>query len=156
MDFIKNVFQKIGTGLLYGIGFCLTFFIFSYLFFYVFEKQYEDEYLPANYDENCPTLSDCEDHGLSVVVTSENISSNEFVLLGKVENEGEIKWTSVSLRAELFDASGKFIEECTEYINRSVPVKDSINFKLSCSNCSPANLESYSSYTLSISDANTY
>jgi len=89
-------------------------------------------------------------------VLSERVTSDEFVLLGEVSNSGDIGWTSVSLKAELFDENEIFIEECTHHINEKVSPQSKVNFKLNCSKCSDVQLANYSSYKIKVTDANTY
>ena len=97
------------------------------------------------YDENAM---------LEAEVKSENIGNGEFTLIGTLSNKGDYTWSSVNLKAELYDESGAFIEECEEYIRQTSRPGSVINFKLSCGGkCSALQIEQYNSYKLLIVDA---
>ncbi len=73
---------------------------------------------------------------------------------GRLTNNGERTWSSTTLKAELYDESGAFIEECDEYVRQTSKPGSEINFKISCgSKCSKFQIEKYSSYKLAIIDA---
>ena len=55
------------------------------------------------------------------------------LVLGTLENRGTHNWNSVTLEAELFDAKGKFLNECTTRLEPQIPPGAKENFKLDCS-----------------------
>lgn len=156
MKYLKIIFEKIGAGLLYGIGFGLVMILFAWGSNWYFAAK-NKELMGSNMAGECRSYKNCEDSsGLVVTITKERIADKEFILLGNVKNDGKIKWTSVKLKAELFDKDNNFIDECSEYIDQKVFPNTTVNFKLSCTQCSKVNLEDYNSYKVSIIDGNTY
>jgi len=157
MQFLKMIFGKIGTGLLYGIGFGLVMALVTWGSTMYFESKAES-YMDGDIKNGeCKSFKKCdEDSGLDVHISSEKIDIDNFTLLGQIKNSGDIKWTSASIKAELFDKDNTFIDECTEYVNQKVFPGTTVNFKLSCSQCSKINLKDYKLYKVSIIDASTY
>ena len=163
MSIFKNSVNKILTGVFYGLGFCLVLFLFSIASSFYFQQTFSTErsteysYV-SDYDEDkCRSLSECDEPGLNFEIVSEKIDTESLILLGKIKNDGDIKWTSVSLKVELFDQDGNFIDECSEYISGGVAPNITENFKISCgSNCSKANLDDYHHYKIKIADAHAF
>jgi hypothetical protein len=156
MSFITNVLLKIGIGFLYGLGFAVAIAIISSISLSHFSKKTvysenemesfkaERDLIFKEYDENAKLVPE---------VTKEKISVNEFTLIGALKNDGDSNWSSINLKAEIFNKNGEFIEECSEYISDNSSPGSTINFKLSCGNCSKLQLEDYHSYKLSITSA---
>ena len=90
---------------------------------------------------------------LKAVVKTENIGNGLFSLLGEINNNGEYTWQMVQLKAELFDKSGVFIEQCEEYVSQTI--KPNNKLKLSCksASCNAFEPKGYHSYKLIITDA---
>lgn len=151
MQLIKIIIGKLGAGILYGAGFFIGLALIGSVAIPYFKEQAEkdaDERMSSmfiEYDESAK---------LEATVTSEKIKEGEFTLVGHLSNGGDESWSSVSLKAEIYDKSGAFIDECEEYIRQtSRPGKD-VNFKLSCgSSCSPFDFSDYGSYKLMVIDA---
>ena len=157
MKIIKLILLKIANGFLAGLGLAVALAIFYWGAYIFFQNKSEDFTVNETGNSDCRSFKKCEkETGLTVKILSERASSEEFVLLGEVSNSGDIDWTSVNLKAELFDENETFIEECTHYINEKVFPQSKVNFKLNCSKCSKIQLENYSSYKISIVDASTY
>ncbi|MFZ5524187.1 MAG: hypothetical protein ACOY9D_08925 [Pseudomonadota bacterium] len=157
MQLLNLIFSRIGTGLLYGIGFGLVMAIITWGSTIYFEQKAES-YMDGEINNGeCKNFKKCEEKsGLKVHVSSEKIDNENFILLGQIKNDGDIKWTSANIKAELFDKENKFIDQCVEYVNQKVFPGTSINFKLSCTQCSKIDLKGYNSYKISIVDASTY
>lgn len=160
MNFIKAIFVKLGTGFLYGAGFMIAAavvgnFTFSYMESDMEEMERKQEERNKNREEKMRMMSRSYDEsaGLSVSIAKERIADDEFTLIGTIENNGDTKWSSVSLKAELFNEDGEFIDECTEYVNQTTIPGSKLNFKLSCGSCSKFQLRDYKSYKLAITDA---
>lgn len=56
------------------------------------------------------------------------------LVLGTMENKGKHTWHSISLEAELFDAKGKFVNECNTLVQADLAPDSKENFKLNCAN----------------------
>lgn len=151
MDIIKKILGKLGAGILYGVGFFTGIAILVSIAMPYFESRIE-----GNSEETYSSMFIEYDESakLEAKVNSENIGNGEFTLIGELSNKGEHTWSSVNLKAELYDESGAFIEECEEYIRQASRPGSIINFKLSCgSKCSAIQIEKYSSYKLLVVDA---
>ena len=59
-------------------------------------------------------------------------------IVGLITNTGNRTWTSVTIEAEFFDASGEFIDEATEYLRADVAGNAKEHFKVTITNPSPA------------------
>lgn len=151
MEFIKSVLVKLGSGVLYGAGFIVGLGIIG-----VYVLPHFQDAMISGSEENIKSIFIEYDESANLLtkVTNERISDEDFTLLGAIENKGDKTWSSISLKAELYDSNGNFIEQCEEYVNQTSRPGSSINFKLSCgSQCSKLQMEQYSSYKLLISDA---
>lgn len=151
MEIIKLIFGKLGAGILYGVGFFIGLAIIGSILIPYFESKVEEdaeERMSSQYIEYSDSAK------LEATVNSENIGNGEFTLLGELSNNGEHAWSSIILKAELYDDSGAFIEECEEYIQQTSKPGSTINFKLSCgSSCSAIQIEKYASYKLLVVNA---
>lgn len=151
MEILKIIFGKLGAGILYGVGFFIGLALIGSILIPYFDSRMENNAeermssIYVEYDDNAK---------LEATVTSENIGNGEFTLLGELANNGEHAWSSVKLKAELYDETGAFIEECEEYIQQTSKPGTKINFKLSCgSSCTALQIEQYASYKLLVVDA---
>ena len=147
MNIILRILEKIGTGMAYGVGIGIVIFAIGFLSSVYYTSEIEREIYGDSDPDECSDFQDCEESsGLVLEITKEKIDSEDFVLLGKISNTGDIKWTSVKVRAELFDSNGEFIDECSETVDRSISPGSEVNFKLSCTQCSKIDLDDYKSY----------
>lgn len=160
MHFIKLVISKIGTGFLYGLGFVVAATLignaaFSYIEDDIDEKVERSEQRDKEREEKRKLRYREYDESakLSASITKERVSESEFTLLGVLENKGDARWSSINIKAELFNAEGEFIDECSEYITQNSLPGSKLNFKLSCGSCSKFQLGDYRTYKLSVVSA---
>jgi len=160
VNFIKEALKKMGFGFLYGAGFILAAvtvgsFAFSYIEDDIDKKEVmmEERKKEREKERRLRFRDYDETANLNLSVSKERIEDEEFTLLGSLENNGNEKWSSVNLKAELYNEAGEFIDECGEYITQMSAPDSKINFKLSCGSCSKFQLRDYHSYKLSIVDA---
>jgi hypothetical protein len=59
-------------------------------------------------------------------------------IVGLITNAGNRTWSSVTIEAEFFDASGAFIDESTEYLRAEIAGQAKEHFKVTISNPTPA------------------
>lgn len=59
-------------------------------------------------------------------------------IVGLITNTGNRTWSSVTIEAEFFDASGAFIDESTEYLRADIAGQAKEHFKMTISNPTPA------------------
>lgn len=159
MEVLKQLLNKILTGFLLGVGFVIAAgllggYAISHMTTRAMEKssekietkvtEYKSPY--REYDESADLHSN---------VKIENIGNGLFSLLGEIHNNGKHTWQMIQLKAELFDATGKFIEQCEEYVSQTIKPNQTINFKLSCksASCNAFEPKGYNSYKLIITDA---
>jgi len=151
MNFIKGVLNKLGAGFLYGAGFIVGVSIIS-----IYGMPYFQDIMIKESEEKMSSMFIEYDESANLItkVTDENIGNGEFKLLGNIENKGNKSWSSISLKAELYDQDGNFIEQCEEYVQQTSKPESIINFKLSCgSKCTKLQIEKYKTYKLFITDA---
>ena len=163
MEKLKELLSKVLSGFLLGVGFVIAAgllggYAVSHITTTAMKRNVSEinqttefkmpEYksLFREYDESAK---------LNATVKNEKIGNGLFSLLGEVSNNGEHSWQMVKLKAELFDKSGKFIEQCDEYISQTIRPNQTINFKLSCKSakCNAFEPNGYNTYKLFISGA---
>ena len=152
MNFLKDTILRLFHGLLYGFGFMLAIVFVGYFALpdWYTESSYESDddtysYLHKEYDETAK---------LDLDIREERIDEEEFILLGEIQNEGDTSWSMITLKAELFDIDGNFIDRCEEYIMDTSRPGEAINFKMSCgSQCSSFALKEYDHYKIEIESA---
>ncbi len=155
MQFLVGVIKKIFDGFLYGIGISVILVGTVYLVENIFTDP--DVYGDYGMLAECTSYEDCSDEaGLTLTITGENIDAENFILLGNVNNTSDIDWSSVKVKAELFDSDNNFIDECSETLDRKVFSGEKVNFKLACSSCSRVDLTNYSYYKAEIIDARNW
>jgi hypothetical protein len=74
-------------------------------------------------------------------------------VIGVVENKGQDSWRYVRIRAELQDASGQFVEDCTEMLDGVLRPGQTQNFKVTCSGGKDRPLVEFARYVVIVSDA---
>lgn len=157
MSVFKTIGAKLADGFLYGAGFMLAMVVVTAVY-YTYMEMNAQATLEANRveysEERKRMFRDYDETALlELSISREIITQEEFTLLGTVENNGDAGWSSVSIKAELFNEAGEFIDECSEYISETSRPGDIINFKLSCGSCSKLQLHDYKSYKISIVNA---
>jgi hypothetical protein len=158
MELIKQFFAKIVSGFLLGVGFVVAFgllggYAISHMTTSRIESSPESIVMTRTYKSKYKEYD--ETAKLSVKVNTEKIGDGSFVLLGEIINNGEDSWQMVNLQADLFDAKGKFIEQCSEYVSQTVRPGDIVNFKLACrsQSCNTVDVNGFESYKLNIASA---
>lgn len=147
MNDFKSALQKTMVAGFYGFGIVIFFTILAGFIYPFILSQYPKPsgLLSEQYDESAK---------LEVEVVTESIIPIEFRLVGKVWNRGEREWSNILLRAEIFDANGAYIGDCSHYLSHPLRVGDGSNFSMTC----PGGylgipLEKYASYTIVVTDA---
>ncbi|MDH5633283.1 MAG: FxLYD domain-containing protein [Gammaproteobacteria bacterium] len=90
-----------------------------------------------------------------IVSYRETRTGNRLLVLGEIENAGKGNVTSVHLEAELKDKNGKFVYECSDYINRKLASGDKENFQISCG-CGSNPLPEYATVDVRVVSANSF
>jgi hypothetical protein len=121
MSYLRSALRKIGSGLLFGIGFGIS----AGSIFYVASEIQMDQVKKSTWNEEA---------GDRVVITNhEKVTRDGSVsVLGAVENRGEDLARGLVIQVDLFDKSGKFVDQCEEYMRGTVRAGESRNFKVAC------------------------
>jgi len=154
-DFAIRILNGFGTGLGFAIAAVAVLYFASEL---LMKKATEEAYAVAEEE-----MSDSygykrysEDSGLSIKSHKERKIEYGMEVLAEIENSGDATWSSVSLEAELFDSTGKFVDECSGYLRGKIAPGEIKNVKIKCGGCKDSPLAAYETYTLVISDASSF
>jgi len=117
MNIIKNMFNKVGAGALYGIGFGITFGAFYYFI--------SEQMIDSVWNDDALEQISIKNH--------EKVNRDENVLiLGSVENEGAESVRTLSIQVDLINKEGKFVEQCSTYLKGALKPGEKRNFKVIC------------------------
>jgi len=86
---------------------------------------------------------------------SEKLVDGHLHIIGSVTNTGDKPAGSIQIEAELMDAQGMFIYECTEYIGQKVQPGERENFLMKCG-CNREKVPDYDSISLRVTQANAF
>lgn len=117
--FLRAALEKIGTGLLYGIGFGIS----AGAFYYFINERMMD------------TVWSDRDKALENVVVTQHekaTRNGSLLVLGTVENQGTNSPRILTIQVDLYDKAGKFVDQCQEYLRGSLRPGESRHFKVSC------------------------
>jgi len=134
-EMLKSALQKIGIGLLYGVGIGASFGAITY---FMTEQM---------------TASMWNDAALENVIVAqhEEVKRDEAVfILGTVENRSAAAVRAVSIQVDLFDQDGKFVDQCSEYLRGALKPAESRNFKVSCGGCKDRPAVAHASYKVRV------
>ena len=163
MEKLKELFFKLLSGFFIGTGFVVAVgllggYAVSHITTTATEQSNKE--MGSKEDAKIPEFKSMfreydESAKLKAIVKNERIENGLFSLLGEISNNGEHTWRMIQVKAELFDKSGKFIEQCEENISQTIRPEQTINFKLSCQrdDWNSFDPNGYSSYTLVITNA---
>ena len=135
LQLIKNALNKIGAGLLYGIGIGVSAGLIMYV---ISDKMWASAW---------------NDAALEKVVVSkhEEVKRDQALfILGTVENRGTETVRMPNVEVDLFDKNGKFVEQCSEYIKGGLKPGESRNFKVSCGGCKERPPVEHASYKVRV------
>jgi hypothetical protein len=145
---MKKALERIGHGLLFGIGFAFAYLVFSHLF-----TQWQMASLEESVFDETMFKEYGSDAGLTIKAHRPQKAENNSAFIGQVANAGNGTWANVEIVAELFDRDGEFLDKCSSYLDGSIAPGETRNFKVSCPNCPDNPRPAYDSYTLAIRDA---
>lgn len=119
--------QLIRIGFFVGLGFSVPLTILTYVPMYFMGSwvvgDFEDDW--GDYYEYDPQVSNLE-----VIIESNKQTEDGWVFIGKLVNNGEQSWESVTVQIELFDADGRFIDEADGYVEGAITPSTAHHFKL--------------------------
>ncbi|MCU7930716.1 MAG: FxLYD domain-containing protein [Candidatus Thiodiazotropha sp. (ex Codakia rugifera)] len=92
---------------------------------------------------------------IKVLEYREELSGKQLLILGSIKNEGTGKASSIRLEAELLDSDGRFVFECSEYINKKLKPGETEYFQIKCG-CGDTVAPEHSSITVRVVSASNY
>lgn len=136
---IKELFQKIGIGLLYGIGFGIGAGILNIA---VNQYFWSDSFFNER---------NMAEKNLLITEHRDIQRNNNTYIFGTLENQTDEPVRSFDVQADFFDSNGTFIEQCRTYI-ATFPTSKTYNFKIACDHCDKNPPIKYSSYKVYVND----
>jgi hypothetical protein len=128
---LLTALSRVGTGLLYGIGIGIT---GGAMMYFVTERM-------ASSMWNDAALKNVR------ITKHEKVERHDQTLvLGTVTNDSEEAVRLLNVEVDLFDASGKFVEQCSESLRGSLAGGEERNFKVTCSGCKDKPVVQHSTY----------
>jgi hypothetical protein len=113
---LKAGLEKIGAGLLYGIGFGVS----AGLIMNFIVDGMTPSFDPIPFDK------------VSITGHEEVERDGDVFFLGTLENHASEPVRIVKIQVDLFDKHGKLVEICDDHIRGPLKPEESVNFKVSC------------------------
>ncbi len=138
MTKIKEILQKIGTGILYGIGIGISAGILNTLISQYFWIK---------------NIMEGNEASKKLVITEHRDihRNNNIYIFGTLENKTNEYIRSFKIEADFYDSNGTFIEKCDHYIS-TFPRTKKYNFKISCDSCKDKKPFDYQSYKVYVTE----
>ncbi|MCU7852625.1 MAG: FxLYD domain-containing protein [Candidatus Thiodiazotropha sp. (ex Monitilora ramsayi)] len=92
---------------------------------------------------------------INVLEYREKMNGKRLLILGSVKNEGSENASSIQLEAELLDSDGRFVFECSKYINKKLKPGETENFQINCG-CGDTIAPEHSSVNVRVVSASSY
>ena len=147
MSKLLSAAGRILNGFLGGIGFAIAFCLIAYGISWTFSAG------SSTYTSS-ESLKFSPESGLRILSHEPVLGDEKNTILGEITNDGEHEWEDVSLRTDYFDARGKFIDQCENYVRGKIFPHTQVNFKASCDGCSVKSKPTkYATYKISIISA---
>jgi hypothetical protein len=77
-------------------------------------------------------------------------TGNQVTITGSLTNTADAPANSIELEAEMYDAKGEFVYECSEYVSETVEAGETENFQIKCGGCSDKLIPEYDSVKVSV------
>ncbi len=119
----------------------LTLFGFLPLLFILYTMQ--DLFLPS------PSF----EKELSVTLIETRNKGNSLVVVGRLNNAGDRKWTRIAVEAEFYDEDGNFLDETSSYMSMTLLPHGEEKFRLELNNASDRILVDEPEVVLKVSEA---
>jgi hypothetical protein len=92
---------------------------------------------------------------LSISSVETKIEGSSLEITGIITNSSNNEWSGISIEAEFFDNSGKFIDEASHYLRSDIPGKAIEHFKITINNPPQAALNGEMQPKLKLSGGHT-
>ena len=139
-----NIWKYIKVGFWLGIGFSIPQFIVFHsgtaitllamplLMEKSFEQMAGEDDSNGNFSISALTSKFDITSEIKIEEFREARHGDQLLILGIVTNNGKKAASSIQLEAELKDENGKFVYECTKYINKRLKPGEKENFQIKC------------------------
>lgn len=94
--------------------------------------------------------------GLKIAKHYQRSKKNGVEIIAEIQNSGNVTWSGVSVEVELLDKSGKFVDQCSGYLQGKIGPSQTRNMKIGCGGCENNPLQAYDRYTIEIRDASSF
>ncbi|MCG8428726.1 MAG: FxLYD domain-containing protein [Chromatiales bacterium] len=124
--------------------------------------------MPSMMDYSFSVDAGSDELDMSSFVAGRDLSSNieiknykdtggegQLLVVGQIVNEGDRTANTIVLEAELFDANGTFVYECSEYINTPLKPESGENFQIKCG-CGSSPIPDYKTLKVRVASASSY
>lgn len=85
----------------------------------------------------------------------ESANGNQVLIIGSVENTGNMPVGSIQIEAELFDGKKQMVFECSEYISKKLKPAEAEKFQVKCG-CGNQPVPAHESLTVRVVKASSY
>ena len=109
------------------------------------EKSFEEEF-SSNFNST---------DQIEIISHKEKKNGNQLLILGEIKNTGNKKASSIKLEAELFDSNGKFVYECSDYVDKELMPGESENYQIVCG-CGKNPIPEFNKVNLKVVRASSY
>jgi len=145
---LKTALEKIGSGLLIGIGAGISIGLIMYA-----QTRWSLSAIEDGAFEESFFKSYGPEAKLSIKSHRPQRPEANSAFVGEVANEGTDTWSYVQISVELFDKGGQFIDKCSSHLEGSIGPGETRNFKVTCPNCANNPMPAYDRYTIEIVEA---
>ncbi len=150
----------IKIGFFLGIGFMIPALLIDLIGSFAMIKgmsSFMDSTFENTIIEDTGSYMDNFDQSQDIAILShrEQPMDGQLLVLGTLANQGEKTINSVQLEVELLDDNKAMVYECSEYTSHKIKPGAKENFQVKCG-CSTTKLPAYTSYTIRVTQANSY
>lgn len=120
-----------------------------------FGGEYSEEYYEEDGEYDAEGILEDHTAGVELGKHSETMQGLQLLIQSTIKNNSKKSLNSIEIEAELFDADGNFVYECSEYINNKIESGAVENIQIKCG-CSKNGIPKYETITLKVTSARIY
>ena len=106
-------------------------------------------------DEDILSMGQIDLSTIKIKSQKEVMNGKQLLILGEVVNESDETASTVEIEAELFDADGQFVYECSEYLSNGIEPGETENYQIKCG-CNKNGVPEYSNIKVKVVRASSY
>lgn len=155
----RGIAERLFWGFLQGIGLAVGIAVVIYLIGgRLTESMYEPSISSTNaaMEEPGGFKRFGPESGLKIARHYERRKKNGVEIIAEIQNTGNVTWSGVSVEVEFLDKSGKFVDQCSGYLQGKIGPSQTRNMKIGCGGCENNPLQAYDRYTIEIRDASSF